>query len=58
MQSYRGARGLVTDEYGHALSGVEVKTIGIDKTMTTDENGYYWRLLTPGNYTIQFVKEG
>ena len=59
LQAMLGVRGSVKDEATEEmLEGVEFQVVGIDKTMSTDSNGYYWRLLTPGNYTIRFSKEG
>ena len=52
-QIHQGARGLITDaNSGEALTAT-ISVEGIDREVFTDpENGDYYRLLSPGNYTL------
>lgn len=57
--SHRGVRGLVVDKATkRPIRSAYVHVFGIDKNITTTEKGEYWRLLTPGRYTIQSFAEG
>ena len=46
------------DDTGKGIPGVVVSVLGIDKTITTDESGYFWRLLTEGQIILTFSKPG
>jgi len=48
-----GVKGIVTDVAGYPISGASINVAGIDKVITTNENGEYWRLLTPGLYAVE-----
>ncbi|XP_046440116.1 carboxypeptidase D-like [Daphnia pulex] len=57
--THRGVRGLVVDkDTKRPIRNAYVHVFGIDKNITTTERGEYWRLLTPGRYTIQSYAEG
>ena len=50
----RGAvRGIVTDPAGEAVAGAVVRVRGRTKDVVTSARGEYWRLLVPGNYSLQ-----
>ena len=50
----RGAvRGIVTDAAGEAVAGAVVRVRGRTKDVVTSSRGEYWRLLVPGNYSLQ-----
>ena len=55
----RGVRGLVVDQKGVALAGVIVGFTDISssewagKNVTTSEQGEFWKLLLPGDYSLQ-----
>ena len=53
---HKGIAGFVVDENGLPIPNARVEIIGRDLT-TTDE-GEYWRLLAPGNYSIAVHAEG
>ncbi|XP_002129550.2 carboxypeptidase D-like [Ciona intestinalis] len=53
-----GIRGFVLDDQATPMEGVKVQVRGIDKGMTTDAYGAYWRLLLPGTYNITYSKLG
>ena len=60
-----GVYGRVTDSSGIPIAGVSVSAAyndgsGItgDLVTKTDSQGYYHRILLPGNYTLTFVKNG
>ncbi|KAF0983280.1 hypothetical protein FDP41_010345 [Naegleria fowleri] len=44
--------GVVTDSKGSPVPNAIVKVEGNSKTITTDSSGVFFRLLTPGNYTL------
>jgi carboxypeptidase D len=57
-QIFQGIYGVVLDENGNALSA-DIIIEGINKSSFTDpENGDYYRLLTPGNYSVSFHSLG
>ncbi|RUS78696.1 hypothetical protein EGW08_013551, partial [Elysia chlorotica] len=54
-----GAHGFVTDaDTGEGLVGAVFMVEGIDHNVTSVEFGAYWRLLTPGSYSIRVVAYG
>ena len=50
--SHMGVKGRVRDESGSPVELASVHVSGIDHNVTTTEAGEYWRLLTPGTYSI------
>ncbi len=53
-----GVYGRVTDSGGNPVSGVEVYVSGGDLITKTDLQGYYFKILDGGDYTLNFVKTG
>ncbi len=53
-----GVRGRVLDSSGNPLEGVEVHVTGGDLITQTDSRGYYFKILLPGDYTLNFHKAG
>lgn len=53
-----GIRGVVQDSSKSALSGVLVSITGMNRNQESLEDGSYWRILEPGNYTVTFSKAG
>ena len=54
----RGVRGFVNDETGKPVVNATISIVEIDKDMSTDEHGAFWRLLVPGSYNLIVRKEG
>ena len=52
-QVHRGIRGFITDSQDNAISGAEIKLVGIDHTVKSVKDGDYWRIVAPGEYTLQ-----
>ena len=58
-EAQNGIRGYVKDENGNPLknANIRVKKINTqvwnEKEMKTDQYGRYWRILRPGEYTVQ-----
>jgi carboxypeptidase D len=56
---HHGVRGVVRD--AASGQGVQEAVVVVDEiahNVTTTNRGEYWRLLTPGNYTIRAVALG
>ena len=51
-----GIRGFVVDEKGRPLEGARIIIENRAKKIKTYQNGDYWRLLVPGNYTVRVAK--
>lgn len=52
-QVHKGVRGLVLDDFSQKpISDAVVQIIGINHNLTTYAHGDFWRLLTPGNYSL------
>ena len=49
---HMGIKGLVSDTDGRAIAGAMVKVKGNGKKIKISKRGEYWKILTPGNYTI------
>jgi carboxypeptidase D len=51
--------GMVMDtETQQPIADARVVVEGIEKNITTTARGEYWRLLVPGEYTLQVFAEG
>ena len=46
------------DHNGNYLEKASISVGGIDKTIHSNKNGAFWRLLLPGQYTIEVSAEG
>ena len=56
---HMGVKGLVTDhQSGEAVPGALIKVQGIDYVVKTTVDGEYWRLLIPGEYSLQVSAVG
>jgi len=51
--THMGVKGLVMDEAGAPVQDAVVTVKGIKHNIITTKQGEYWRLLTPGTYTLQ-----
>ena len=49
---HMGVKGRVVDEEGVGIPNAMVKVKGNDKWVKTSKRGEYWKILTPGNYTL------
>eukprot|EP00092_Neocalanus_flemingeri_P003992 GFUD01004298.1.p1 GENE.GFUD01004298.1~~GFUD01004298.1.p1 ORF type:complete len:512 (+),score=80.62 GFUD01004298.1:111-1646(+) len=56
--AHMGIKGLVEDENGGRISNALVKVIGNAKFVTTSKRGEFWKLLSPGNYTLGAIADG
>ena len=56
--SHLGVKGVVRDEAGEPIQLAVVQVAGIDHNMTTTPGGEYWRLLTPGTFTLTVSANG
>uniref|UniRef100_A0A7S4U929 Peptidase M14 domain-containing protein n=1 Tax=Paramoeba aestuarina TaxID=180227 RepID=A0A7S4U929_9EUKA len=45
-------KGKVVNELGEAIEGAVVSISSIDKDITSSQSGWFYRLLTPGTYTL------
>jgi len=47
-----GTKGIVLDVSKKPMEGAEISVHGIDHPVRTTNRGEYWRLLTPGKYSL------
>ena len=54
---HTGVKGVVHDRHNNSIPNASVAIIsgGQGKNITTTLVGEYWRILSPGNYTVRFV---
>merc|ERR1719369_2483197 len=50
--THMGVTGLIKDQTGAPVESAIVQVRGIKHNVTTTRRGEYWRLLTPGTYTL------
>lgn len=55
---HRGVRGLVLDLSGSAVNNAKVKIKGREFSFRVSSRGEFWRILLPGNYTLQVDANG
>ena len=56
-QVHKGIKGQVRDaETGEGIVGATVTVVGVRHDVVSVEGGEYWRLLSPGTYTITVSK--
>ncbi|KAB7501996.1 Carboxypeptidase M, partial [Armadillidium nasatum] len=54
---HRGILGFVRDNLGRPLGGVSLKISGRDVGFQSTKHGEFWRILLPGEYTIEAFLE-
>ena len=50
--THMGVKGVVKDDQGYPIYLASVQVQGIAHNVTTTDQGEFWRLLTPGTYTM------
>lgn len=53
-----GVKGFVIDENGEPILDADIIVEEINHNVTTSNQGEYWRLLTPGTYTMRAASYG
>ena len=53
LKVHQGIKGHVIDRTGEMVQTASIFVENIAKPINTTENGEYWRLLTPGKYTVK-----
>ncbi len=56
--SHCGVHGRVLDASGNPIKGVKVSVSGGDLVTKTDSQGYYFKILLGGDYSLNFKKSG
>ena len=54
--AHMGVKGLVLNRDGDAVPNAKVKVKGNSMLVSTNKNGEYWKILTPGNYSLVGIK--
>ncbi|KAM6909005.1 carboxypeptidase Z-like [Xenentodon cancila] len=49
---HQGIKGIVKDEEGNGIKGAQIAVRGIRHSVTSAENGDYWRIVTPGIHIV------
>ena len=57
-EAHKGVRGFVTNSSGEPLAGVAIAVEGRDHLVHSAAAGDYWRLLSPGTYTVKASATG
>ena len=57
-QVHLGIRGFVKDSQGNPLPGAIIKLVGTGHTVKSVDDGDFWRLIAPGDYTLQVSAPG
>lgn len=57
-QVHRGIKGYVRNRNGQGIEGAIIHVTGLAHNVTTFKYGDYWRLLTPGHYTVVVFAPG
>ena len=57
-EAHKGVAGFVTDEWGTPIANASMVVVGRNHSLTTTEAGEFWRLLTPGVYSISVSADG
>ncbi|KAF7988824.1 hypothetical protein HCN44_007134 [Aphidius gifuensis] len=57
-EAHKGVQGFVIDEFGKPIDRASVIVKGRDIKFSTTKYGEFWRILLPGNYTLQVSAEG
>jgi len=57
-QTHIGIKGIVQDSSGTPIANAKVRVQGVNHDVVTSSKGEYWRLLTPGTYTVSVEAPG
>lgn len=55
---HKGLAGFVTDERGKPIANASIDIVGRNHSVTTTKDGEYWRLLSPGVYSVAVYADG
>ncbi len=58
QEVHKGAKGVVMTTSGVPIAAAEVRVQGRSGSLATTSDGEYWRLLTPGTYTLSVQASG
>jgi carboxypeptidase D len=57
-ETHNGVHGFVKDQNGKPILDAVIHVQGIKHNVTTAKNGYFWRLLVPGDYQVYACAKG